>query len=427
MQKIMIGRMKTESWCAGFGLISRSIKQSLTALSLQPLSWQRPVPALPLIIYGAIESAASAEGGGIDPNTMIWLISAVFASGLLNYGVNWFRRLKSAELIADVVLDMRRDAFTAAAGQDMSFFDEFSSSRILSRITNDTEEFSQIVLLSLDVINQLAVAIILIVVLLTINVPLTLLVLIMAPLVVVSALGFRRAARRVTRQSARVMGEVNRSIQEAVTGISVAKNFRQEGFIYNEFSQVNAQSYLLNIDRAKVIASIFPSLNTLAGLATAGLLYFGGRAVLEVAILLPVITVGAWSLFVATVDRFWFPMMNGAAFWSQFQQGLSACERVFALIDSERAVIQTGAKQFEHLSGEIKFEDVRFGYSDKETILPKFNMTIQPGESIALVGHTGAGKSSIIKLVSRFYEFQSGRITIDGTDIRDIGFRSLSS
>ena len=383
--------------------------------------------ALPIILFSTIESAATSQSSGngrIDPNTMIWLITAVFVSGIMLYLVNWYRRLRSAEIIADVILDMRRDAFAAAAGQDMSFYDEFSSSRILSRITNDTEEFSQIVLLSLDVINQLSIALILIVLLFTINIPLTMLVLIMAPTVVFSALAFRRAARRVTRQSSRVMGEVNRSIQEAVTGISVAKNFRQEGFIYGEFSDVNAQSYVLNVRRARVIASIFPTLNTLAGLATAMLLYFGGRAAIGVAALLPVVSIGAWSLFVSTVDRFWFPMMNGAAFWSQFQQGLSACERVFALIDSERAIEQTGSQTFDRLSGEIKFEDVLFGYKDDEPILPKFNLTIKPGESIALVGHTGAGKSSIIKLISRFYEFQSGEITIDGTDIRQLDLES---
>ncbi len=373
--------------------------------------------ALPIIIFQAIEAAA---GDGLDPNTMIWLITGVFSAGLLTYFVNWFRRVKSAEIIADVVLNMREDAFSAAAGQDMSFFDEFSSSRILSRITNDTEEFSQVVLLAIDVINQLGVALIMIIVLFTINVPLTLLVLILAPVVVFAALGFRRAARRVTRQSARVMGEVNRSIQEAVTGISVAKNFRQEGFIYNEFSEVNAQSYTLNVARARVIASIFPTLNTLAGIATATLLYFGGRATLGEAVFLPFITIGAWSLFIATVDRLWFPMMNGAAFWSQFQQGLSACERVFALIDSDRAIEQTDSKTFDKLSGEIKFEDVAFGYTADELILPKFNLTIKPGESIALVGHTGAGKSSIIKLVTRFYEFQAGHVSIDGTDIREL-------
>ncbi|MFT5193367.1 MAG: ATP-binding cassette subfamily B protein [Cellvibrionaceae bacterium] len=384
--------------------------------------------ALPIILYRAIESAANSKVNGtakLDPNTMIWLITAVFSAGVLTYLVNWYRRLRSAEMIADVILDMRRDAFTAAAGQDMSFYDEFSSSRILSRITNDTEEFSQIVLLSLDVVNQLTVAVILIALLLTINLPLTLLVLIMAPTVILSALAFRSAARRVTRQSSRVMGEVNRSIQEAVTGISVAKNFRQEGFIYNEFSEVNSQSYTLNVRRALVISAIFPTLNTLAGFATAMLLYFGGRAAIGVAVILPVVSIGAWSLFVSTVDRFWFPMMNAAAFWSQFQQGLSACERVFALIDSDRGIQQTGNETFGKLNGEIKFEDVRFAYKEDEPILPKFNLTIKPGESIALVGHTGAGKSSIIKLISRFYEFQGGSITIDGTDIRQLELESF--
>ena len=243
-------------------------------------------------------------------------------------------------------------------------------------------------------------------------------VLVLAPVVVFAALGFRRAARRVTRQSARVMGEVNRSIQEAVTGIAVAKNFRQEGFIYNEFSQVNAQSYQLNVARARVIASIFPTLNTLAGFATALLLYFGGRATLGVAVLLPFVGIGAWSLFIATVDRLWFPMMNERCLLEPIPTGALGLREVFALIDSERGIVQHDDKTFEKLSGEIKFEDVAFGYTADELILPKFNLTIKPGESIALVDHTGAGKSSIIKLITRFYEFQSGKISIDGTDIR---------
>ncbi len=365
--------------------------------------------ALPLIITNGIDLIAT-QG---DDRLMPFLIGITFVVGVGVWALNWVRRQLTAEIIADTVLAMRKDAFAAAARQDLSFYDEFSSGRIVSRITSDTQEFGEVLIIATDVINQLSVAIILIGVLFSIEWQLTLLVLVMTPLVVAAALGFRRLARRVTRQSSRAVGEVNKAIQEAVTGIRVAKNFRQEQAIYNEFMDVNRQSYAINVRRAFVLANIFPTLNILAGIATAVLVYFGGRSAVA-----GLISVAAWYLFVTTVDRFWFPVTNLSAFWSQFQAGLSAIERVFALMDVESAVTQTAREPVEHLRGEIAFERVYFQYSQQEQVLQDFSLTIAPGESVALVGHTGAGKSSIIKLVARFYEFQKGEIRVDGRDIR---------
>ena len=206
---------------------------------------------------------------------------------------------------------------------------------------------------------------------------------------------------------------MNKAIQEAVTGIRVAKNFRQEQAIYDEFLDVNRQAYGINVRRGFVIANIFPTLNILAGIGTAILIYFGGRSAVAGAI-----TVAAWYLFVATVDRFWFPVSNLSAFWSQFQAGLSAAERVFALMDVETAVRQTGNLKPANLQGEIAFKNVSFRYSEQEQVLDDFSLHISPSESIALVGHTGAGKSSIIKLIARYYEYQEGQICVDGQDLR---------
>lgn len=367
--------------------------------------------ALPLIVSSGVN--VMADNG--DPAIIPFLVGAVFFIGAFTWVANWVRRRLTSEIIADVVLSMRQDAFAAAARQDLSFYDEYSSGRVVSRITSDTEEFGQVVTLSTDVLNQLFVALILIVVLFTIEWRLTLAVLAMAPIVAAVALAFRRLARRVTRQSARAMGEVNKSIQEAVTGISVAKNFRQEATIYGEFTEVNKESYAINVRRGFVLANIFPTLNVLGGIGTAVLVFFGGRAAVAGAI-----SIAAWYLFVATVDRFWFPVINVSAFWSQFQAGLSAAERTFALTDAAPVVKQSGHHQIPNLAGNIVFENVNFRYSEQEQVLPDFSLTISPGESIALVGHTGAGKSSIIKLLARFYEFQGGRILIDDHDIRTL-------
>ena len=365
--------------------------------------------APPLIVSSGINAVADNGNQAIIP----WLIGLITFTGVGTWFVNWIRRRLTSEVISDVILSMRSDAFSAAANQDLSFYDEFSSGRVVSRITSDTEEFGQIIVLATDIINQVVVALILIAVLFRIEWRLTLAVLVMVPIVATVALQFRRLARRVTRQASRAMAEVNKSIQEAVTGISVAKNFRQELAIYEDFAAVNKQAYQINVRRGFVLANIFPTLNILGGIGTASLVYFGGLTAVN-----GLIAISAWYLFVATVDRFWFPVTNLSAFWSQFQAGLSAVERVFALMDAAPAVIQTDNMPVARLAGEITFDHVQFRYNEKEVVLPDFSLSIAPGESVALVGHTGAGKSSIIKLVARFYEFQGGQIRIDGQDIR---------
>jgi ATP-binding cassette subfamily B protein len=346
---------------------------------------------------------------------LLALVAVVLIIGVINWGGNWIRRRLTARIIGDVVFALRRDAFQASVGHDMSFFDEFQSGRIISRITSDTQEFAQVVLLVTDLIGQLLLVAVLVVALFTVSWQLTLMLLALAPLVTLLAAGFRRIARYVTRQGFRVLAEVNAAIQEAVTGISVAKNFRQEGTIYAAFVGVNRQSYDVNLRRGFVLAGVFPVLSVLAGVGTAALVYWGGLTAT-----IGGVSVGTWYLFIMSVDRFWFPMINVAAFSSQFQAGLAAAERIFALIDAEPTVRQSDHQPVEQLHGDICFNRVSFRYTDQEQVLGNFSLRIAPGESVALVGHTGAGKSSIVKLITRFYEFQGGRIEVDGQDIRTL-------
>ncbi|MGH2544444.1 MAG: ABC transporter ATP-binding protein, partial [Ardenticatenaceae bacterium] len=179
------------------------------------------------------------------------------------------------------------------------------------------------------------------------------------------------------------------------------------------FSGVNEVSYVTNVSRGLALSSLFPTLNIFSGIGTAVLLYYGGLSVVNNAV-----SPGDWFLFISSVDRFWFPMINLAAFWSQFQAGLSATERLFALMDAQPVVRQVDDQPVGKLRGAIRFQELCFSYAGDEWILENFDLQIRPGESVALVGHTGAGKSSIAKLVTRFYEFQKGRLLIDGQDIR---------
>ena len=127
---------------------------------------------------------------------------------------------------------------------------------------------------------------------------------------------------------------------------------------------------------------------------------------------------GDFYLFMRAVGFFWYPLMSIASFWSQFQDGLSASERVFALIDREPKVVQVAAEPVERLEGRIEFRHLTFSYTDGEVVLPDFSLEIRPQETVALVGHTGAGKTSVARLIARFYEFQGGQLLIDGRDIR---------
>jgi ATP-binding cassette subfamily B protein len=367
--------------------------------------------AQPLIIVQGVGVLASNP----TPELLAVLVAAVYISACAGWATNLVRRRATGRAVGDMVRDMRVDAFEAAVARDMSFYDEFASGKIVSRITSDTQDFAQMLVLVTDLIGQIMVLLVLMGVLLAIEWRLTIVLIVLVPLIMGSALLFRRIARRVSRKASRALANVNSNIQETIAGISVAKNFRQEAAIYREFETINRQAYQINWQRGVILSMVFPTLNTLSGVGTAILVYYGALSVLDGVILL-----SGWLLFIRSVQYFWDPLTSIASFWSQFQAGLASSERIFALIDAPNVVVQTDNQPVPTLKGEIAFKKVRFQYSKQEIVLPGLDLHIQPGETVALVGHTGAGKSSITKLAARFYEFQSGSLLIDRRDIRTL-------
>ncbi len=429
---------------------------------------------VPLLISRGLDLLATTTELGV----LLGFAALVTILSCCSWVFNFVRQRFSARAVGDVVLALRKDAFTAVTRRDLSFYDQFPSGKIVSRVTSDTQDFSTVVTLVMDLMSQLLLVVIIAAVLLSINVTLALLAMTIAPFVVIAALAFRGIARRMMQRTQRSTGNVNALIQESISGIAIAKSFRQEAAIYEDFTRVNQQSYAVTLRTGFVFSSIFPILDMIAGFGTAIVIYFGGLRVLD-----GTVSVGEWYLFVQSIMIFYFPLTSIASFWSQFQQGLSAAERVFALIDAEPRVVQSANEPVERLRGEIVFDHVRFAYAttddgrpttddgrpatddgrpttdegrpttddgrpttddgrpttddghngrDRSTrpsmdngpsstwVLPDFSLHIRPGETIAVVGHTGAGKSSLARLIARFYEFQGGRILVDGRDIRTL-------
>ena len=367
--------------------------------------------ALPILIARGVDRLAT-EGS----DQVAWLLgSAILVAGVLSWLFNYARQAQTARVVGDVVLAVRLDAFKAVMERDLSFYDEHPSGKIVSRVTSDTDEFANVLTLTLNLVSQVLLLGIVTVALFARSVSLALLALAIAPVIVALALGFRKIARESSRGAQRSLSQVNSTIQEGMSGIAVAKNFRQEGRLYEEFGGINARSYAITLRQGFVFSAIFPLLFTVAGLGTTLVVYAGGRQAIA-----GDVSTGDWYLFVQSIVLFWFPLTSIASFWSQFQQGLAASERVFALIDATPRVVQRDHQPVGHLAGRIEFRNVDFGYTDDPAhrVLTAFNLTIAAGETVALVGHTGAGKSTLGKLVARFYEFQGGQILIDDLDIR---------
>jgi ABC-type multidrug transport system fused ATPase/permease subunit len=396
------------------------------------ISYFRPKARIMLIVAGMIVLASLLDtlspiliSSGIDLvvaspalRTILLLVGAILLSGILSWFCNLFRQWLTARSVGDVVLSLRQDAFNAVMSRDMSFFDEFQSGKIVSRVTSDTEDFATVVTLTLNLLSQILIFFLIAGVIVVKSVQLALLTFTIVPAIVLIAIVFRTLARRATRRTQRSMARVNANVQEVISGITVAKNFRQEQNMYDEFKEVNKQSYHVNVRSGLIYDGVFPLLLMVANIGMVIVVYFGGLDVFSRSI-----TAGDWYLFVQALRMLWFPLTSIASFWSQFQLGLAASERVFALIDAEPRVSQLDHQPVPRLDGAIDLKDIFFSYDDRQAVLAGLNLSIAAGQTIAIVGHTGAGKTSIARLVARFYEFQGGQILIDGKDIRsfDLG------
>ena len=303
--------------------------------------------------------------------------------------------------------------------QDMSFFDKYPTGKIVSRINSDTQNFGEMSNIFMQAAASLFAIIIIFIPLLSINLKLAGIFSLMIPVIFVYTLSFRKVARKKALQGQRVLASVNAFVQETMAGIQIAKTFRQEDKLYRKFKKVNKQSYKINRDRAYYLNIMFPGLNLIQGIILTLVIYFGGSQILD-----GTISGADVVLFTSSLSALFFPLFSIASFWPQFQTGMAATERTFTLIDSIPLVAQENDFKIEKLVGKIQIIDLNFYYQEEKPIFKNFSLDIIPGESVAFVGHTGAGKSSLARLLLRLYNFQSGEIIVDNNNIRDINLES---
>ena len=375
-------------------------------LSLGSLS-SSLIPILTSIVLNNIETNRNVV-------YIIFVIAFTFMLNILGWVFNYFRRRKISKIIGDVVLDLRRDAGEAVLNHDLSFFDRNPIGKVVSRINTDSRDLGQVVELSLDLLSSFFIIMFLLVIMVLMDIILFLATIITFPLFFLIAFAYRKIARKRALLGQRALASVNAYVKESFSGIQIAKTFRQEKKLYDTFNEVNDISYKVNLRRGFVFSIVYPALSMIQGIVLTLIIFLGGARVLNGSL-----SVGDLNLFLSGLSFLFFPLLSIASFWPAFQTGMSASERIFALIDTIPLVIQNDNIKPPELKGEIEFKDVTFQYEASKEVFTNFNLKINPGESLAIVGHTGAGKSSLAKLIARFYEFQEGDILIDGKSIRN--------
>ena len=371
----------------------------------------------PLILAIAIDDyiiPRNVEGLGFV--SVIYFIISVL-SFLLNVIASYFTTITGIRIITKI----RQEAFYQLQDLNMDFYDKEATGRIVSRVTNDVERLLN--LLSTGIIDSIVNVMflgMLFFILIYLDLRLTLAILIIFPILAVFTVYFRIKARSAWQKTRRTIAKITGYYQEAISGIEVSKAFAAEDFMTNEFEILNLENYQARIEALILFAVMFPVMDMILALGTALVLTIGGISIGN-----ETMSVGVLVAFLSYIGRISQPIMVLSNFYNNLLSSMAATERIFDILDRKPSVIPRNNKKLMNVEGVIEFRDLTFAYDNEAgPVISNFNLTIPAHSSIALVGHTGAGKTTITNLLCRFYDFQDGDILLDGTDIRDIDINS---
>lgn len=404
-------------------LIQRIIDTIVTsATNQQILNLPPQIQALAAEQLGLDLTAAEAQLGGATQAIVYASIAIVvfaIARGLFSFAQNYL----SQALSENIAFDLRNDIFSKLQRLSFSYYDRNRTGQLMVRATDDVERLrgflGQGLLMALQALLLLAGTLI---ILLLTNFRLTLVVLPVLPLALIVFMIFGTVAQPLFAEVQRRLGIVNTILQENLGGLKVVKSFASEEREEARF-QTSIDSLLeQRIKVSRVFSFLFPFILLVANLGQAAVLYFGGRQIIE-----GTLTLGEWQKFSLYLVYVFIPMGQLGFIISLMAQAGASADRIFEILDARNAVeSKPDAVELGEIEGYVEFEDVTFGYfSGSELVLKGISLSVEPGQTIALLGATGSGKSTVINLIPRFYDVTSGRVLIDGVDVRDVTLESL--
>jgi ABC-type multidrug transport system fused ATPase/permease subunit len=388
------------------------------ALLLSTAATLAPPPLAKLAID---EGITPKDVGTLDLVVVAFVISAVVywgASYAQTYLVGWVGQR--------ALQDLRIQLFAHLQTLSVNFYSRRQAGAIISRLTNDVEALDSLV--SDGVVTLFGSSLTLFgtaAILLWLDAHLALLTFLIFPILGVASFVFRIISADAYRLTREKVAAITAYLQESLSGIRVVRSFGQEGRHKHRFAELNEENRAANMTTVYLNAVYFPGVELLSAIATAGILLYGGNQALH-----GDVTVGVLVAFVAALNNFFDPIQQLSQLYTTYQAGMAALDKIFELLDEEPDLAdRPDAIQLDRLRGEIEFDDVVFRYGGEASgeAMCHINVHIPPGQTVALVGATGAGKSTFAKLVARFYDPTSGRILVDGHDLRDVGASSLRS
>lgn len=321
-----------------------------------------------------------------------------------------------------IVADIRSQLFRHLHTLSLNFYNNYSVGRLMSRLISDVGVLQDFITWSLTGLARATFTLLgIIIAMMAMNWRLALVAFVVLPLMLLLANYWRAHVREAYRATRQRLSLINGYLNESITGIRVTKSFTREKKNYEHFNDLNLSYFEANVEAARLAAIFFPGVDLMGSLATALVVGVGGWLVLGESL-----TAGTLIAFVFYVDRFFEPIRELAQRYNVFQATMAASERIFNLLDTDPDLQDApDARPLPPINGRVEFNNVNFSYNDDEPVLRDLNLHVRPGERIALVGETGAGKSTIIRLLARFFDIEEGELQIDGYDVREVTRSSL--
>ncbi|NUK29257.1 ABC transporter ATP-binding protein [Parageobacillus sp. VR-IP] len=359
----------------------------------------------------------------LDFAPLLWLAAIYTAVLLLKTVISYFQLVKFQKLALEVIQALRMDVFTKVHQLGMSYFDRTPGGSIVSRVTNDTEAIKDMFISVLAAFIQNGVFVIgVFIAMFSLNVRLALYCLFILPVIIWIMKLYRHYSSIFYKDMRERLSELNAKLNESLQGMAIIQVFRQQKRLYQEFAQINDKHYAAGMKNIKIDGLLLrPAIDFVYIASIIVVLSFFGISAQE-----SPVEIGVLYAFVNYLERFFEPVTQMMMRLSLYQQAIVSGARVFALLDHEELAPQNEETSKAVIQeGKIEFRDVSFSYDGKRDVLKHISFAVKPGETVALVGHTGSGKSSIINLLMRFYEFDRGDILIDGISIRDYSREEL--